>query len=247
MAKSTLEKYYISEKFDKERNVTFNFKKANQKISGNFLEFTDAVSEFIRVSEKTKNETRVWFHRDGAYRGSVGIDKARLIVERIKAKNVKNQDAITFIEKENLVEKPAPKKTTTTTKKVVEKKAPFSLDSEASKATFYVENMSQKTANQVFAMDVKSKSKYTTVIEKVTPLSGEKVVVTYHLEHDGETSKAHEYVISGFKKQVACAHHTSPAYGRRRQKRLFWTFFTILSILIIVNLILLILRLTNKI
>ncbi|CRH45803.1 Uncharacterised protein [Mycoplasmopsis arginini] len=59
MAKSTLERFYISEKFDDDKKVSFNFKKANQKISGNFNEFVDAVLEFIRVSEKTKNDTRV--------------------------------------------------------------------------------------------------------------------------------------------------------------------------------------------
>ncbi|SYV90279.1 Uncharacterised protein, partial [Metamycoplasma alkalescens] len=58
--KSTLEKYYIAEKFDENRNISFNIKKANEKISGNFKDFSDALLEFIRISEKTNNETRVW-------------------------------------------------------------------------------------------------------------------------------------------------------------------------------------------
>ncbi|MCV3753448.1 hypothetical protein OF364_01290 [Mycoplasma enhydrae] len=115
MAKSTLEKYYISEKFDKNRNITFNFKKANQKISGSFPDFKDAVSEFIRVSEKTKNETRVWFHRDGAYRGSVNIEKAQIILATLSKEKVANENVIEYLEKQELVDKPTVKKRTVTT------------------------------------------------------------------------------------------------------------------------------------
>ncbi|KUH47242.1 50S ribosomal protein L4 [Mycoplasmopsis meleagridis] len=108
--KSTLEKYYISEKFDKARNVTFNLKKANVKRHTNFPTFVSAVEEFIKLSEKSKNDTRVWFHRDGAYRGSVGLEKARIIVNKVGEDKVKDHEAIEYIEKENLVDKPAPKK-----------------------------------------------------------------------------------------------------------------------------------------
>lgn len=115
--KSTLEKYYISEKFDADRNISFNFKKANQKISGNFANFLEAVEEFIKVSEKSKNDTRVWFHRDGAYRGSVDLTKAKVIVSKVSEHKVENTKAIEFIEKENLVDKATPKVKTPTVKK----------------------------------------------------------------------------------------------------------------------------------
>ncbi len=107
--KTVLEKYYISEAFDKDRNISFNFKKANKGISGNFLNFSSAVEEFIKVSENTQNPTKCWFHRDGAYRGCVNIDGARVIVEKVAEKQVKNEEAIEFIEREQLVEKPAAK------------------------------------------------------------------------------------------------------------------------------------------
>ncbi|WP_027122895.1 50S ribosomal protein L4 [Metamycoplasma spumans] len=115
--KSTLEKYYISEKFDADRNISFNFKKANQKISGNFANFLEAVGEFIKVSEKSKNDTRVWFHRDGAYRGSVDLAKAKVIVSKVSENKVENTKAIEFIEKENLVDKATPKVKTPSVKK----------------------------------------------------------------------------------------------------------------------------------
>ncbi|WP_040543942.1 hypothetical protein [Metamycoplasma auris] len=110
MAKSTLERYYISETVpDENGKVSFNFKKANEKISGTFSDFNEALLEYIRIGEASENPTRVWFHQDGAYRGSVNVEKAYVIVDRIKVQSVKNEEAIKYIEKENLVDKPAPK------------------------------------------------------------------------------------------------------------------------------------------
>ncbi|MDP4043184.1 50S ribosomal protein L4 [Mycoplasmopsis arginini] len=102
---TVVDKYYISETFDKDRNISFNFKKAKEKVSGNFANFIDAVNEFINVSEKSENDTRVWFHRNGAYSGSVNLEKARIIANRVLEAHVENENAIEFIEKENLVDK----------------------------------------------------------------------------------------------------------------------------------------------
>ncbi|WP_373598026.1 50S ribosomal protein L4 [Metamycoplasma equirhinis] len=123
-----IEKYYISEKTDANKNVSFNFKKANQKVSANFENFIDAVKEFIKVSEKAKVDTRVWFHRDGAYRGSVNIEKAKVIVSKIESVKVENSKAIEFIENENLVDKAPVKKTPISVKKTEEKHTKFSSD-----------------------------------------------------------------------------------------------------------------------
>ncbi|VEU78046.1 50S ribosomal protein L4 [Mycoplasmopsis columbinasalis] len=105
----SLEKYYIAEKFDKERNISFNFKKANQKTPENFKTFIAAVEHYIAIGEKSELPTRVWFHRDGAYRGSVSVDKARIIVKEVRTSKVEDTKAIEFIETKNLVEKPVPK------------------------------------------------------------------------------------------------------------------------------------------
>ncbi|WP_330463520.1 50S ribosomal protein L4 [Metamycoplasma gateae] len=102
---TVVDKYYISETFDKDRNISFNFKKAKEKVSGNFANFIDAVNEFINVSEKSENDTRVWFHRNGAYSGSVNLEKARIIANRVLEAHVENEKAIEFIESENLVDK----------------------------------------------------------------------------------------------------------------------------------------------
>ncbi|PZW01608.1 50S ribosomal protein L4 [Metamycoplasma auris] len=109
MASVIVDKYYISETFDENRNVSFTFKKAKEEVSGHFANFIDAVNEFINISEKSQNITHVWFHRDGKFRGSVNLEKARIIANRVSEAKVENKDAIEYIEKENLVDKPMPK------------------------------------------------------------------------------------------------------------------------------------------
>lgn len=265
--KSTLEKYYISEAFDKNRNVSFNFKKANQKISGNFQEFTEAVEKFIKVSEQTENDTRVWFHRDGAYRGSVGIEKARLIVERVKEKQVKNEDVITYIETENLVDKPAPK--------VID------LDEKASEVTFYVEDLETKKASEVKAEDIKAQSEYPVVIEKIVANDGS-LEIFYHLRNKTKNSSTTSKTLEGFapeSKLEACEceavaqeevkeepvveevkveepvkfetfenhDHNTFYFSRRGKNKGFWVLISVLIVLILINIILIALRVAGVI
>ncbi|WP_369085952.1 hypothetical protein AB5V95_00450 [Metamycoplasma spumans] len=241
--KSTLEKYYISEAFDKDRNVSFNFKKANQKISGNFAEFTDAVEKYIQVSELTQNDTRVWFHRDGAYRGSVGIEKARLIIEKVKEKQVKNQDVITYIEQENLVDKPAPKA--------------VDLDEKASEVSFYVENVEGKKASEVKAEDIKAESEYPVVVEKIVA-NEESLDIYYHIKNKNKKSATTVSTLTGFLAEektevcecetVAC-HNTTDAiqYTGRRRNKGFWVLVSALIVLILINIILIALRVSQVI
>ena len=103
---SGLQRFYISEKWDTKdkENIYFNFKMANSKNVKKFTEFLDAVKEFIAISQTTNNNTRVWFHRDGAYRGSVNVDKAKVIVQELESKKVENKNAINFLQENNLVD-----------------------------------------------------------------------------------------------------------------------------------------------
>ncbi|TPI01155.1 hypothetical protein [Mycoplasma struthionis] len=251
--KSTLEKYYISEVLDADKNVeSFNFKKANQKVSGNFKEFVDAVQNFITVSEKTPNDTRVWFHRDGAYRGSVDITKARLIIEKVREKQVANKDAISYIESENLVDKPAPK-------------PKVNLEEEAEKVELYVADHENKKASEVEASDVESDSKYTVVVDELRPENGE-LTVLYHLEHKKESSEVHSKTLYGFKQCTSCqVVEEAPVeeekkeelplyvqsteqpihYHNRRDEKWFVILLIVLSVLIVVNIVLIALRATG--
>ncbi|AXE60763.1 hypothetical protein DA803_01515 [[Mycoplasma] phocae] len=188
--KKLLDKYYISEAFDKNRNISFNFKKANKKISGNFAEFTDALAEYVRVSEQSENETRVWFHRDAAYRGSVGLEKARLIIEHVKEKNVENQDAISYIEKENLVEKSTKKPS----KKMMLMKE---LEEEANEITFDVPDKESKMSTDVMKDDVEYESKFDVTILDLKPYEG-KLDVYYNLSSDGQMSETMMKTVEGF-------------------------------------------------
>ncbi|ENY68837.1 50S ribosomal protein L4 [Metamycoplasma auris 15026] len=127
MASVIVDKYYISETFDENRNVSFTFKKAKEEVSGHFANFIDAVNEFINVSEKSENVTHVWFHRDGKFRGSVNLEKAKIIANRVVEDKVENKDAIAYIEKENLVDKPAPKTAKSQKAEKMEEKAKLDL------------------------------------------------------------------------------------------------------------------------
>ncbi|QJG66556.1 hypothetical protein HGG64_02480 [Mycoplasma phocoeninasale] len=189
--KKILDKYYISEAFDKNRNISFNFKKANKKISGNFAEFTDALAEYVRVAEQSENETRVWFHRDAAYRGSVGLEKARLIIDHVKEKNVDNQQVIDYIEKENLVEKPVKKPS----KKMM---VAEELEKEANEISFDVQDKESKMSSDVTSNDVEYESKFDVTILDLKPYEG-KLDVYYNLSsEDGQTSETMMKTIEGF-------------------------------------------------
>ncbi|WP_427902829.1 hypothetical protein [Metamycoplasma alkalescens] len=239
--KSTLEKYYIAEKFDENRNISFNIKKANEKISGNFKDFSDALLEFIRISEKTNNETRVWFHRDGAYRGSVNVKKAYIILDRLKGSNIRNEEVIEYIDRENLVDKPVPKKL-----------IPVSnINDEAKKTRFFVENPGNKKISDVRFKDIKWDSRYQVYIEKVTHVN-QTIVIAYHLINGNQRSDTFEYKITGFVehcecKSCECCQKEAMALKTKREKEIFWTFFIILLLLTLANVILIVLRITNQI
>lgn len=181
--KSTLDKYYISEKpIKKTGDIEFNFKKAKQKTSRKYDEFIDALKEFIFVSETSKNNTRVWFHRNGAYRGSVDLAKAKIILDRLTQQAVEKQRIIEYLEQENLVDKPEPKKVT---KKViiVEEPKPIDLNQEAKEATFFVPNSDLMLASEVQKDDIVAS----------TPTRGCEVFVTNIYPGNGQMEV--EYVV----------------------------------------------------
>lgn len=106
VVKPSLEKYYISEKPIKEINdIVFNFKKALQYDSTSYETFMDALNRFITIAELSNNPCRVWFHREGAFRGSVDLTKAYIIRQRLSHTNIENKNVIQYIESEDLVDK----------------------------------------------------------------------------------------------------------------------------------------------
>ncbi|BAW18202.1 50S ribosomal protein L4 [Mycoplasmopsis bovigenitalium] len=97
-------KFYLSEKFDKERNISFNLKKEGQKTSKNFKTFKEGLEAFQKAASKLEGESRVWFHRDGQFSGSTSSTKIANIIDTLTTKNIKDEDSIKFLNDEKLVD-----------------------------------------------------------------------------------------------------------------------------------------------
>ncbi|WP_412031288.1 hypothetical protein [Metamycoplasma buccale] len=171
-----LQRFYISEKWDgKNKDVIyFNFKMANSKNGKRFDEFLDAVKEFITVSQTTNKKTRVWFHRDGAYRGSVDITKAEVIVRQLESTRIDNEKVITYLEENKLVDKPEPKETKT--KKEIIEEMPIFANEEFEDKDVMVEVIKPENQEETQFVVVKDPSATTMIQNKQ---SKDKASVTF--------------------------------------------------------------------
>lgn len=97
-------KFYLSEKFDKERNISFNLKKEGQKTAKNFKTFKEGLEAFQKEASKLDGESRVWFHRDGQFSGSTSSVKIASIIDTLTTKSIKDEDSIKFLNDEKLVD-----------------------------------------------------------------------------------------------------------------------------------------------
>ncbi|TQC51496.1 hypothetical protein E1I18_02320 [Mycoplasmopsis mucosicanis] len=123
-SKVKLNRFYLSEKYDNDRNISFNLKRANVSKLLTFKTFVEGVEEFNKIASTLEGNSRVWFHQKGAFRGSTTPEKTGTIIERVEEANVKDENAIEFINQEKLVDIAEPK-----TKKVeVEEVEEFVLD-----------------------------------------------------------------------------------------------------------------------
>ncbi|MCS4536897.1 50S ribosomal protein L4 [Mycoplasma sp. CSL7475-4] len=102
-------KFYLSEKFDKDRNISFNLKKEGVKKAKNFKTFKEGLEEFEKDAAKLEGESRVWFHRDGKFSGSIATTKVKTIIDTLTSKNVKDEETIKFLNEEKLVDVSAAK------------------------------------------------------------------------------------------------------------------------------------------
>ncbi|QBF34790.1 hypothetical protein EG856_02580 [Mycoplasmopsis phocirhinis] len=110
--KPKLNRFYLSEKYDivdGVRIISFNLKRAKIARLQNFKTFKEGVDEFNRVAFELEGNSRVWFHQNGAFRGSATPQRTAQILEVIDQSQVKDEDVIEFINKEKLVDV-APKK-----------------------------------------------------------------------------------------------------------------------------------------
>ncbi|QBF34933.1 50S ribosomal protein L4 [Mycoplasmopsis phocirhinis] len=97
-------KFYLSEKFDKDRNISFNLKKEGVKKVKNFKTFKEGLEEFEKDATKLEGESRVWFHRNGKFSGSIATSKVKTIIQTLATNNVKEEESIQFLNEEKLVD-----------------------------------------------------------------------------------------------------------------------------------------------
>ncbi|ACF07098.1 Uncharacterised protein [Metamycoplasma arthritidis] len=251
--KNTLERFYISEVTDKKtKKIIFRFKKANQKTHREYEEFNDAVSEFIRISETTANNTRVWFHREGAYRGSVDLEKARKMLIRLAETKVANEEVIEFIEHENLVDKPTSKTT-----EILAIQKTVDLEEESKYVEFDVANRETMKASEVSLQDLVISSAYDVEIEQMLP-NNDNLDIYFRLKKDDQKSSTVVRTLSGFKRSVEPViipeeiteaptetQEASKPAKKRDTTLLGWIIF--LSIAVVVNIIFIILLATKVI
>ncbi|MBU4689666.1 hypothetical protein [Mycoplasma zalophidermidis] len=213
--KPKLNRFYLSEKYDENRNISFNLKRAKVDELINFKTFKEGVNEFNRIAFTLEGNSRVWFHKDGAFRGSATPEKTAIMIERVTQENVKDEDAIEFINREKLIDvtpvktkkvepKPEPKPEPVVEPKPEPKvqKPTVDLNKEVNELTVYIEEKETKLPSEVSLDDVKAETKYEFVPTSVK-WTDDSVVVTYLLrEGDSESSEVTS-VIRGFKAKPA--------------------------------------------
>ncbi|WP_051630122.1 hypothetical protein [Mycoplasma simbae] len=263
--KSKLNRFYLSETFDENRNVSFNLKRANIKELKNFKTFREGVEEFNRVAATLEGDSKVWFHQNGAFRGSASPEKTITMLERVVQENVKDEEAIEFINREKLVDvSPAkakkqekveeteevveqePTVEVETTQEVVEEQPALqntvNLDEEVKKLVVYVQNGEEKLAREVVLSDVKAHSEYEFVATSLR-WEDEAVVVKYLLRHDGKESVEVTKVIKGFKAQPLPARTITKHFVQRTEwSKLTYWLLGIVSVVALICIIILVLH-----
>ncbi|WP_051630131.1 hypothetical protein [Mycoplasma simbae] len=176
--KQLLVKFYLAEKFDKDRNMSFNLKKQGLKTHQNFKTFEKALTSFIEKSLATKAPTRVWFHRDGAFRGTATVEQCEIILKRIKQDQVQDQDVIEYINKEDLVDK-AP------AKKQPSKDKFFKL---LENASIYADIEDKPTPKELSADRIHATVDLDVEVEQINVTGDANAYVTYHFTNGKEVS-----------------------------------------------------------
>ncbi|QJG67179.1 hypothetical protein [Mycoplasma phocoenae] len=108
MQKIKLVRYFLSETFDENKQISFNLKRVNEKQIINFKHLWEGIEKFNKLGNKDIDngyKAKVWFHKNRTFRGSASPKACEIIIKRLKEEKIKEIDAIEFINNENLVEK----------------------------------------------------------------------------------------------------------------------------------------------
>ncbi|MBN0919154.1 hypothetical protein [[Mycoplasma] gypis] len=97
-------RFYIIEKRDENENLTWQLKRAKQDNYYTFDNFSDSLKKFISIAETLEGDSRVWFHQNGAFRGSMGYQAALQSVKELEENNVESHKATDYLIEKNLIE-----------------------------------------------------------------------------------------------------------------------------------------------
>lgn len=147
--KPKLYRFYLSEKYDENRHISFNLKRAGIKAYTNFKNFKEGVEEFNAIAAQLDGDSRIWFHQNGAYRGSATPEKTVTMLSRVQDQNVRDEEVIEFINKEELVDV-TPSKVKKET--VEEVKEVIDLDKVAKELKVFVNYADQKLHRKLLLM-----------------------------------------------------------------------------------------------
>lgn len=245
--KPKLYRFYLSEKYDENRHISFNLKRAGIKAYTNFKSFKEGIEEFNAIAAQLDGDSRIWFHQNGAYRGSATPEKTVTMLSRVQDQKVRDEEVIEFINKEELVDvspSKAKKEKIEEVKVVEEVKEVIDLDKIAKELKVFVNYADQKLASEVTLDDVlSSETEYEFVATALSWNADNTLTVAYVVRHGEESSKEHTRLIDGFKaiemntpKQIYTHYVNRTIWGK--PIIWLWSFAVILEIICIIILVL---------
>lgn len=242
--KPKLYRFYLSEKYDENRHISFNLKRAGIKAYTNFKSFKEGVEEFNAIAAQLDGDSRIWFHQNGAYRGSATPEKTVTMLSRVQDQNVRDEEVIEFINKEELVDVTPSKVKKETVEAVEEVKEVIDLDKVAKELKVFVNYADQKIASEVTLDDVlSSETEYEFVATALSWNDDNTISVAYVVRHGEQSSKEYTRLIDGFKaiemntpKQIYTHYVSRTIWGK--PIIWLWSFAVILEIICIIILVL---------
>ncbi|QJR44113.1 hypothetical protein [Mycoplasma miroungirhinis] len=104
-----MRKFYIIEKTDDEEKQIWQLKEAKINEYLTFYSFNESLEKFIELA-KDDESSRVWFHQNGAFRGSMSFEKAHTALELLHEEHIESESATEYLVSKSLIESTSTKK-----------------------------------------------------------------------------------------------------------------------------------------
>ncbi|MBU4690855.1 hypothetical protein [Mycoplasma zalophi] len=104
-----MRKFYIIEKTDDENKKIWQLKEAKIDEYLTFYSFNESLEKFMDLA-KDDESSRVWFHQNGAFRGSMSFEKAHTALELLNEEKIESESATDYLVSKSLIESSSTKK-----------------------------------------------------------------------------------------------------------------------------------------